>query len=180
MRTVVLAATLALLASCASPTKPFAELPLVPGVYVVEILSESQRCTGWPQSQVGTSAIFLATLSQAGTEWRGRPADASQGDFEIVARPTAAVATSSFTYFEGTFAGTVIDAYRPSPAMPPVTLRTAQVTPPNSPAVTTRGVINLAGLFSQGEIQGPVEFTRAGDTTVCPAGAVRFTFQRSP
>ena len=178
MRTGMLAATLVLLASCASPTGPHAELPLTPGVYLVEMLSESQRCGGWPTSQVGTSAVFTATLSQDGTAWVGRPSDPTQGDFEFVARPTAAVATSSFTYFEGTFAGTAIDAFRPSQTIPPATFRVARISAESEPAATTEGIINLGGRFSQAEILGAVEFSRAGESTVCPAGTVRFSFQR--
>lgn len=180
MRTGLLAAALAVMASCASPTGPFAELPYTPGVYAVEMMSVSQQCSGWPTSQVGTSVMFLAELSQKGTEWVARPTDSAQGTFEFVLRPTAAVATSSFTYFEGTFGGSAIDAHRPSPTMPPATFRVAQVTPAADPAVAIEGVINLGGQFSEAEIQGAVEFRHAGASTVCPAGTVRISFQRAP
>ena len=170
VRPLVIAAMI-LSASCSddAPTAPTRPLPLTAGSYRLYLEGDPLACSDVFIPPTNTAVQALSVASPSGAEWVVRPANQTNGDFEL--RLAAAVGTTTgLPRVTGTARGQVLHSYG-------VTLR-----PPAERA--SFSTLPLNGEFGQnettivGRLNGQVLFARENLIAVCPPGQVTFVLSR--
>jgi len=164
-----------------SPTGPSGQespadfLPFSESFYVIEFHGDSFQCGDAKSPQAGTVVASRVLLRREGSAWA-----AANGDGTLTLRMERTVGAPAVAGIRltGTARGFADDEgaiFDPRFSIPPNGTRLAI-----ADAVALSGAIPAGALtdFSQGTIDGPVTFSRAGVTSTCPARAVMWTMNR--